>query len=46
MKLYVTRHGETTWNVEWKVSGVTDVDLTEKGIAQAKCLATALKNKK
>ena len=46
MKLFVTRHGETTWNVEWKVSGVTDVDLTEKGIAQAKSLATALKNEK
>ncbi len=46
MKLFVTRHGETTWNVEWKVSGVTDVDLTEKGIMQAKGLAESLKNEK
>ena len=46
MKLYVTRHGETTWNVEWKVSGVTDVDLTERGVSQARSLANALKNEK
>ena len=39
MKIYVTRHGETTWNVLNKVCGLTDVDLTEKGIAQAKALA-------
>ena len=31
MKLYVVRHGETIWNVEHKVQGITDIPLTEKG---------------
>lgn len=35
MKLYVTRHGETEWNVQSKVCGTTDVELTEKGREQA-----------
>lgn len=39
MKIYVTRHGETEWNVLNKVCGLTDVELTENGIAQAKALA-------
>ena len=37
--LYVARHGQTVWNAQNKVCGVTDVDLTEKGIEQAKALA-------
>ena len=39
MKIYVTRHGETTWNVHNKVCGLTDVELTAKGIEQANALA-------
>ena len=39
MKLYVTRHGETQWNVENRVCGVTDVELTEQGRRQARALA-------
>ncbi|MBQ9761824.1 MAG: histidine phosphatase family protein [Oscillospiraceae bacterium] len=39
MKLYVTRHGETPWNVENKICGRTDVPLTTKGLAQAESLA-------
>ncbi|GHV06064.1 hypothetical protein FACS1894217_04030 [Clostridia bacterium] len=39
MKLYFTRHGETEWNAANKVCGVSDVALTEKGLAQAKVLA-------
>ena len=31
MNLYVVRHGETIWNVEKKVQGITDIPLTEKG---------------
>ncbi len=31
MNLYVTRHGETLWNVENRVQGITDIPLTEKG---------------
>lgn len=37
--LYVTRHGETTWNVQGLVCGRADVPLTEKGRQQAKALA-------
>ena len=36
MKLFVARHGQTTWNAQNKVCGITDVELTEKGIEQAK----------
>lgn len=39
MKLYIARHGETAWNVENKVSGRTDVPLTETGLQQAQLLA-------
>lgn len=37
--LYVARHGQTVWNTENKVCGITDVELTEKGKEQAKDLA-------
>lgn len=37
--LYVTRHGETTWNKEGRVCGRADVPLTEKGYQQAEKLA-------
>lgn len=36
--IYFTRHGQTTWNVENKICGVTDAPLTEKGLAQAAAL--------
>ena len=32
---YFVRHGETVWNVENKICGVTDIALTEKGHRQA-----------
>jgi len=35
-KLVLVRHGESTWNLENRFTGWTDVDLTETGIAQAK----------
>ena len=35
MKLYVVRHGETIWNVEKKVQGISDIPLTEKGKKEA-----------
>ena len=37
--LYVARHGQTVWNVQNKVCGITDVELTEIGKEQAKVLA-------
>ena len=33
--LYFVRHGQTVWNVENKICGSTDIDLTEKGHSQA-----------
>ena len=32
---YFVRHGESLWNVENKICGATDIDLTEKGFQQA-----------
>jgi probable phosphoglycerate mutase len=34
-KVYFTRHGQTVWNVENKICGATDIELTEQGHAQA-----------
>lgn len=45
MKLYVTRHGETEFNVLHKISGTTDVELTDKGKEQAAKLAELLADK-
>ncbi len=39
MKLFVVRHGQTSYNVENKVCGSTDADLNETGIMQAKAAA-------
>ena len=33
--LYFTRHGQTIWNVENKICGATDIELTEYGHSQA-----------
>ncbi len=35
MILYVVRHGETVWNKEKKVQGITDIPLSKKGIKDA-----------
>ena len=32
---YFIRHGETIWNVENKICGETDIELTERGHKQA-----------
>ena len=42
-KLVLVRHGESTWNLENRFTGWTDVDLTETGIAQAKNAGRLLK---
>lgn len=44
MRLFVARHGQTVWNAQNKVCGITDVELTEKGIEQAKNLADTVQN--
>ena len=33
--IYLTRHGQTDWNVQKKVMGRCDVPLNEKGLEQA-----------
>lgn len=43
MKLYIIRHGETEWNVQKRLQGVSDTNLNEKGIEMAKQTAEALK---
>lgn len=45
MKIYATRHGETVWNSLDKICGVTDVELTDKGRAQAAELAEKIAEK-
>lgn len=35
-KLVLVRHGQSLWNLENKFTGWVDVDLSEKGIAEAK----------
>ena len=35
MILYVVRHGETIWNKEKRVQGISDIPLSEKGIKDA-----------
>lgn len=42
-KLVLLRHGESTWNQENRFTGWTDVDLTEKGIAEARAAGRLLK---
>lgn len=44
MKFYVTRHGQTPWNQENLVSGVTDISLNETGMEQARQTAEKLKD--
>lgn len=45
MKLVLLRHGESLWNLEDRFSGWTDVDLSERGIAEAREAGKTLKEK-
>ena len=42
-KIVLMRHGESTWNLENRFTGWTDVDLTEKGVAEARHAGKLLK---
>jgi 2,3-bisphosphoglycerate-dependent phosphoglycerate mutase len=42
-KLVLVRHGESTWNLENRFTGWTDVDLTSTGVEQAKNAGRLLK---
>jgi probable phosphoglycerate mutase len=41
-RFILVRHGETRWNVEQRVQGHGDSDLTETGVQQAKAIARRL----
>ncbi|MES2068990.1 MAG: 2,3-diphosphoglycerate-dependent phosphoglycerate mutase [Pseudomonadota bacterium] len=42
-KIVLMRHGESTWNLDNRFTGWTDVDLTEKGVAEARQAGQVLK---
>jgi len=44
-KLVIVRHGESEWNKENRFAGWVDVDLTSKGVEEAKIAGQSLKNK-
>ena len=46
MKLTLVRHGETLWNQEKKIQGITDIALSELGIEQANKLSLSLQHEK
>jgi len=44
VRLVLIRHGESAWNLENRFTGWTDVDLTEKGVAEAHQAGKLLKD--
>ena len=44
MKIYIARHGETTWNVEGKIQGRSDPGLSPTGQQQSLALLEQLKD--
>jgi broad specificity phosphatase PhoE len=44
MKIYITRHGQTKWNLEGRMQGWKNSDLSEKGAENARKLGESLKD--
>ncbi|XUU61317.1 2,3-diphosphoglycerate-dependent phosphoglycerate mutase [Erythrobacter sp. HA6-11] len=44
-KLILVRHGQSQWNLENRFTGWWDVDLTEKGVEEAKAAGQLMKDK-
>ena len=45
IKIYIARHGETTWNAEGRAQGRSDPDLSSKGYGQSLILLERLKDR-
>jgi 2,3-bisphosphoglycerate-dependent phosphoglycerate mutase len=43
-KIVFMRHGESTWNLDNRFTGWTDVDLTEKGVLEARTAGKVLRD--
>jgi probable phosphoglycerate mutase len=41
-RLFLARHGQTTWNLEHRLQGQLDSPLTAEGIAQARTMGERL----
>ena len=46
MEIFVTRHGQTSWNVLGKLQGKTDIELNDEGRGQAREARELIKDKK
>ncbi|MDK2584558.1 histidine phosphatase family protein [Romboutsia sedimentorum] len=46
MKIYITRHGQTEWNVEGRMQGAKNSNLTQQGKKEALNLGNSLKDTK
>lgn len=45
LEIFFVRHGETVWNKEQRVQGVSDLDLNAEGLKQAESLAYYLQDR-
>lgn len=44
MEIYIVRHGQTPWNIEKRLQGSADIDLTEYGLSLARESGETLKD--
>jgi phosphoserine phosphatase len=45
-RFYIVRHGETQWNLEGRIQGHIDTELTDKGVEQARLASERLKHER
>ncbi len=46
MRLILIRHGESSWNQERRIQGISDIELNERGREQAEKISIALRGEK